>query len=96
MTTTATNPFPTPQQMAEMLRACCDIPCAEVSAEEDGDSQRFWIALSIYNTGSSGAGFLSYYNGFWYNYSDPATGFKYTARRFAEVVDDAWQKYLMS
>lgn len=95
MTTTTTNPFPTPQQLADMLRACCNIKCAEVSAEEYGDKM-FWIAVSIYNAGSCGTGFFSYYNGFWYNYSDPAIGFKYVARRFAEVVEDAWQRYLLS
>lgn len=96
MTTTTTNPFPTPQQMADILRACCDIKGAEVTVEREGESQRFWIALSIFNTGSRGTGFFSYYNGFWYDYSNPATGFKFATKRFAEVVDDAWKRYYLS
>lgn len=88
------NIFPTPQQLADMLLACCDFQDAEASATEDlgydgAGTGMFWVALRVpTNTGY-------FMDGFWYDYSNPAEDFRWAAKRFAEIVKDAYHyKYL--
>lgn len=81
-----TNVFPTPQQLADMLLACNDWIGATVTVEEDivcGDpTGTYWIALSIESDTKR------FFDGFWYDYSNPAEDYPWAARRFAEITND--------
>ena len=82
----ANNIFPTPQQMADMLLACCDLEGARTAAEEDIECApgTFWISLDIITDT------MCFRDGFWYDYSEPVEGYRWAPKRFAEVVAEAW------
>lgn len=75
--------FPTPYQMADMLRACVEYEGVQISVEEETDSS-YWIAVEWIND------IGSYYDGFYYEYANPVEGYPWAARRFAEIVCDLW------